>query len=124
MVVTRYDELASKAPMSGALPASSPAVPRRAPRWSVMGSGTRYRRTALVDGGAAGEQGDRLGRAAISAQAACEPGETPLARIWLPLPVRPPAPPLPIRLYGSWDRPCHRWRPRPRCRWPVETVFR
>ncbi len=37
VVVTRYDELASNAPMLGLAPASRPAVPRRGPRWSVIG---------------------------------------------------------------------------------------
>ena len=41
VVVTRYDELASYAPMSGLAPASRPAVPRRAPRWSVVGPSGR-----------------------------------------------------------------------------------
>ena len=68
-VVTRYDELASKAPMSSASPAFRPAGPRIAPRWSVAGHGhARDRGAAGVDGRAARHEGHGLGGPAVVAQ--------------------------------------------------------
>ena len=53
----------------------------------------------LVDGRAAGEEGDGLGRPAVIGGAAETGSAMPT---WLPLvpSVKPPEPPVPIRLYG------------------------
>ena len=84
--------------MSGLDPASSPAAPRRAPRWSMVGTVTPGDRCAAgVDGGAAGEQGDGLGRPAVVVQdvevRVLDVDLVAVERVA----VRPPEPPVPNR---------------------------
>ncbi len=100
VVVTRYDELSSKAPISGTVPASSPAGPRTAPRWSVVG--IVWPLIEAIPASMAGLPASRamvsvgpaiIGQAAGQARRA-DPREScrccPLTRL--------PAPPVPIRL--------------------------
>ena len=77
--------------MSTAVPALSPAGPRRAPRWSV--AGCRRRMAAGVDGRAAGQQGHGLGRPAVIAQAVPAAGRAAAAMV--PVRSEPTQPELP-----------------------------
>ena len=86
--------------MSTASPAfRPPALPRRAPRWSVVGIGDPDDLVGPgVDGGAAGDQGDGLGRAAVVRQGRGQAGIGDADQVAVE-PFRPPEPPVPTRLF-------------------------